>query len=116
MDNCTQSEDQFQQCVTSCLLSNYGSLYDIASDLNPLSVSGLLGNEVTNTLESEIQKQGTRNLYGNSREYKTGQRQLKTLSQFRKFNIASLVLGAGALGFQVGAQGYCRVSCMGAVE
>ena len=62
-------------------------------------------------MDSELQKQGNRNSYGNNKQFQAGRRQLKMLSQFRKFNAASLVLGAGAIGFQLGAQGYCRVEC-----
>ena len=70
-----------------------------------------MGNEVGEILEDELQKQGNRNSYGNAKEFRRGQRQLKTLQQFKVFTRVTGVLGAGAVGFQVGAQGYCRVQC-----
>ena len=84
--------------------------------LNPLSVLGLVGHEVSEALGTKLQGQGNRNSYGNSKEFMTGRRQLRTLSQFKKFNAAGFVVGAGAISFQVGAQGYCRVECVGTGE
>ncbi len=107
----TNDVSEYKQCVNTCIQNRYGSIYEAADALNPLSVSGLVGNEVAEVLDTELQKQGNRNSYGNTKEFRSGRRQLKTLSQFRKFNAASLVIGAGAIGFQLGAQGYCRVEC-----
>lgn len=109
--NQISGKNEFKQCVATCIMDNYGALYETAGALNPLSLSGIVGNEVAEALDTELQKQGNRNSYGNSKQFQTGQRQLRTLSQFRKFNAASLILGAGAIGFQLGAQGYCRVEC-----
>lgn len=104
-------QNEFKQCVNTCIRDNYGSLYEAADALNPLSVSGLVGNEVAEVLDTELQKQGNRNSYGDGKQFRTGQRQLRTLAQFRKFNAASLVVGSGAIGFQLGAQGNCRFQC-----
>ncbi|MCB1696251.1 MAG: hypothetical protein KDI34_08470 [Halioglobus sp.] len=108
-DAATQGE--FPRCVEACINDNYGIYYETAESLNPFSIGGLVGNEVGEILEDELQKQGNRNSYGNAKEFRRGQRQLKTLQQFKVFTRVTGVLGAGAVGFQVGAQGYCRVQC-----
>ena len=49
--------------------------------------------------------------HGGGRSFGAGVRQIRTLSQFARFNAGMAVVGFGALGFQAGAQGCCRVTC-----
>ena len=105
-------QGEFGQCVDTCIRDNYGQTYETAKSLSPLSVVGAVANEVTEVLDGRLERTAVRNSYGNNREFRTAQRQLRTLSQFRKFNAANAVIGAGAAGFQAGALGYCTVSCL----
>ena len=101
-----------------CLQENYGDLYDKAWDLSPLSVSSVLTDEATEYLEDSLSRQANRNLYSLSpnvsqKVFATGQRQARTLMQFRRFNGAMAVVGAGAFGFVAGANAYCTVAALG---
>jgi hypothetical protein len=105
--------ESFKQCVAQCINNYYGDSYAIASSLSPLSLQGWLTHEATTHLEDKLSQKGNRNAWGSSKgEFDKGRRQLKTLSQFKKFNGASLILGAGAAGYQLGALGYCSAECI----
>lgn len=118
-----ESYNELNQCVNTCLEETYGESYNKASELSPLSAIGALTEGVTQTLDSSLERSATHKSYGNSamstqpssgaQDYQTSQRQFKTLSQFRRFNAGMAVIGAGALGFQAGANGYCAVTCIG---
>ena len=109
------SSESFGQCVDACIATTYGEAYEVASDLSPLSVLSVGGNlgvsVASEWVEDSLSRTATRNLYGNRQHFNVGQRQLRTLSQLRAINNASMVLGVGAAGFQVGAQAYCRIQC-----
>jgi hypothetical protein len=91
--------ESFKQCVAQCINNYYGDSYVIASSLSPFSLQGWLTHEATTHLEDKLSQEGNRNAWGSSKgEFDKGRRQLKTLSQFKKFNVASLILGTGAAG------------------
>jgi RHS repeat-associated protein len=95
-------------CIRKCLNDNYGDLYTIAGYLNPLSIPSYALNQAGGEVARKLKQEGTLNLYAN---YKVGARQLSTLKQFNRFNAAMALAGAGALGFQAGAYGYCYYEC-----
>ena len=104
--------ENVQQCISGCISSYYGDMYTWAGYLSPLSLPSFAASELATGATEELSNQGNRNSYARSRkQFNTGQRQLKTLKQFNRFNAVNAVLGAGALDFQAGAYGYCRVSC-----
>ena len=115
----SESPDSFAMCVADCLESNYGGLYDAASAVSPLSAVSAGYEVLSRGLDAHGRRIATGNLYGDSpnlprgRSFGTGVRQMRTLSQFSRFNAGMAVIGVGALGFQAGAQAYCRVSCIG---
>jgi RHS repeat-associated protein len=98
-----------ESCVQKCLREYYGSLLDTAWDLSPFSFVSFALDEASSLLEDALKKQATRNL--NSPDYYIGKRQMRTLQQFRRFNAASAVVGAGAAGFLAGAYGTCALKC-----
>ncbi|GMU74804.1 MAG: hypothetical protein AMXMBFR45_02950 [Gammaproteobacteria bacterium] len=101
-----------RDCVALCLKAYYGDFYTFALAASPLSFTGFALDEVAEATETNLSRQANRALYGlSTRSYEKGKRLLRTLKQFRGFNAANQVLGAGALGFVVGAQGYCRFQC-----
>jgi len=105
---CSSNNDK-NDCLSKCLQKNYGDLYTWASALSPLSMVSA-GLDVYGGQTSRKLKQiGLKKLHT---DYKVGKRMLKTGSQFGKFNSVMAVVGAGALGFQVGALGYCYFSCL----
>lgn len=108
----SQVEDGFKQCFDACLKNNYGESYEVAKELSPLSVASVVTNEVSELIETKLERDATRKLYGNSKDFDAGRRQLKTLAQFRKFNAGMAVIGAGALGFQAGAWVNCSINCV----
>jgi hypothetical protein len=81
-----------------CLREPYGDSYDWAWNISSLSISSIVIGAVTEYLEDEIRRQGNRILYGNSRQYEVGKRQIQTLSQFKKFNAAMAAAGQGKQG------------------
>ncbi|WP_028768311.1 hypothetical protein [Shewanella fidelis] len=104
--------ENIQQCISSCISSYYGDMYTWAGNLSPLSLPSFAASEFAVGVADELSNQGNRNSYGRARkQFITGERQLKTLKQFSRFNAVNAVVGAGALGFQAGAYGYCRVNC-----
>ncbi len=98
-----------------CLRQTYGDSYDVAWDLNPLSVSSIVSNGITESLEDNLSRTANRNKYGDTLHNEAGRarqsaaanRQLRTLGQFKKFNIAMGVVGASAAGYWFGANCYC---------
>jgi hypothetical protein len=90
-----------------CVQQTYGDSYQAAWDLTPLDLPSILIDEITELTEGALSRIGNRNMYGNARQYEAGKRQLRTLSQFRKFNASMAVLGAAATGFVIGANVYC---------
>jgi RHS repeat-associated protein len=103
--------NEAKQCVSSCIENRYGSVYEVAESLNPLSAASLLTSEAAELLSGRIETTGIRNTYGNSKDWKVGTRQLKTAAQFNNFNASMAVVGSGAAGFMVGAQMYCSFEC-----
>ncbi|MFV0477687.1 MAG: RHS repeat-associated core domain-containing protein [Parahaliea sp.] len=97
-------------CFDECLKDNYGDLYDQAGYLDPLALLSVAANEFAEYASDRIYREGLRNI--NSGQFRTGQRQLRTLAQFSRFNAAAAVVGAGAFGFRRGAELYCAVSCL----
>ena len=100
-----------------CLQDNYDDLYDQAFGLSPLSLISLATDEFTEYLADQLNGQANRNLYslrpgGSQQLYQTGKRQARTLMQFRRFNEAMAVVGAGAFGFVAGANAYCAVETL----
>lgn len=102
-----------------CLHSYYGDSYDVAWNVSPLSVPSLIMSGVTESMEDQLRRKGIGNLYGNARsgqyglvtgrQYAAGQRQMRTLAQFRRFNLALLAAGVGATGFIGGANIQCTL-------
>jgi hypothetical protein len=110
----TQGEEQEQPSPRQqCLNEYYGDSYATAWDISPLSISSILidgGTKyLTEYLEDKLSQQANRNLYGNSKQYEIGKRQVRTLPQFRKFNAVMAVAGAGALGYIAGANISCTL-------
>ena len=104
---------QLNQCVDICLDSTYGDTYKWAKNLSPVSAVGAVTHEATSTLDGRLSRAANTNAWGSTRaEHLTGMRQLRTLSQFRTFNAAGAVVGAGAFGFMTGANAYCAVECL----
>lgn len=114
--------DATAQCRAVCIETNYGQLYDIAGDLNPLSYSGAAGYVVSEVGTSMLERKA---LYGSlkydnsgpltidkTKDFAASRRQLRTLKQFRAFSYWTTILGVGAAGFQTGAQGYCAIQCI----
>jgi hypothetical protein len=104
------------QCIDSCLATTYGNSYELAKDLNPLTTLGSLASElvtgeVTEILDTKLSRAANSNAWGSHAEFVKGTRQLRTLQQFRAFNAGAAVVGAGATGFQAGANAYCAVEC-----
>jgi RHS repeat-associated protein len=111
-DNFDWRGENIQQCMATCINSNYGDLYELAGDFSLLSPPSVALNEWSKDLTERIKSDGTRKLYGESSKINNaGKRQLKTLRQFSKFTVVNGFVGSFALGFQAGAYGYCRVQC-----
>jgi len=98
-----------EKCMRDCLKNNYGSAYEWARTLNPLSAVSLANDLNSKYSSLKLRQAGARNINLN---YKVGARQLRTLGQFGRFNAAMGVVGAGAFGFWAGANGYCYLQCM----
>jgi hypothetical protein len=94
-----------------CIEEYYGDSYETAFDISPLQISSILVDEVSEyfDVEGNLRRTANRNLYGDAEQYEAGKRQLRTLSQFRAFNAANAVAGAGAVGYVVGANISCTV-------
>jgi RHS repeat-associated protein len=109
------SKATIEQCVSTCLQSNYGEAYEVAEQLSPLSLIGAaqeIGTKmVTDKLGTKLEVTAVGNSYSGKSGFEVSQRQNKTLSQFRFFNGATSAVGAAASGFIIGAQLYCGVSC-----
>lgn len=107
-----EGEKEEESDTQRCLRENYGDIYDKALDLSPFSLASLATDEITEYLDDSLSRQANRNLYSLSpnvsqRIFSTGQRQARTLMQFRRFNAVMAVVGAGAGGVVVGANIYC---------
>jgi RHS repeat-associated protein len=98
-----------KKCIRDCLQKNYGDLYGWASTLNPLSAVSLGNSLYSDYSAKKLKQSGLRNKHTN---WKVGKRQMRTLGQFGKFNSAMAVVGAGAFGFQLGADIYCYLQCL----
>jgi len=111
--NAQNSLEQFNQCRGSCLKSEYGSYYETASDLSPLSLMDQITGEAIDLFDEVATKEANKNAWSaDKKDFEKGKRQLKKLSQLRKFNTGMAVVGAGAAGFQAGANLYCGASCL----
>jgi hypothetical protein len=104
-----QQEPERESLRQQCIREYYGDSYARAWDISPLSISSIFIDGGTEYLEDKLSQQANRNLYGNSRQYEVGKRQIRTLSQFRKFNAAMAVAGAGAVGYIAGANISCTL-------
>jgi len=115
--------DRAQACQATCIDDTYGPEYYLAGDLNPLAGIGPILEEVVsgvamNELEHGLKIAAQRNAYGDSKNLPLGRspaaglRQAQTLSQARLANGIGAVVGAGAFGFQLGANAYCGVQCL----
>jgi hypothetical protein len=108
-------EQKKEDCIRKCVQNYYGSSYAAADSLNPLYIFGSVSQYVTSRLEGRLRREGTRESYNGrslqNRSYETGRRQLRTLGQFRRFNLGMLVIGIGAATFQGTAYLYCNNEC-----
>ena len=123
LKDCENKDDKEKEdCINKCLQSNYGSAYSFAQYASPFSAlgaagiaSGVIGDDVGRNLTAE----GNRNLNGRSalnptrdyRDYSRGARQIRTVSQFGRINVASLLLGVGASTFIATANLICSSRC-----
>ncbi len=105
-----ECDEDDPDCFDECLKDNYGDLYDQAGYFDPLALLSFAANEFAEYASDRIYREGLRNI--NSGQFRTGQRQLRTLAQFNRFNAAAALVGAGAFGFRRGAELYCAVSCL----
>ncbi|MCY4045937.1 MAG: RHS repeat-associated core domain-containing protein [Cellvibrionales bacterium] len=106
----TADLEKINSCVDTCLKNTYGQTYEISKALSPLSAIGIGSTVATSELETKLETNANRN--GWSGNHKTYMRQIRTLNQFKGFNAINAILGAGALGFQTGANLYCTAGCL----
>jgi RHS repeat-associated protein len=97
-----------EECIKNCLDKNYGDLYTIAKSLSPLGAVSMVLNVASSESARALKRSATIKKHT---IYKVGARQMKTYSQFSRFNTAMAVVGAFASGFQAGAYGYCYYQC-----
>lgn len=111
--------EDFLQCRSGCLDNRYGDAYDFAVELNPLTVSGVAVDQAVKWADSTAVRSISQNRYADSVNLPLGRSsaaaalQSRLLYGLRTVNASSALLGAGALGFMGGANGYCAVECMG---
>lgn len=113
---CDPNDDD---CVQQCLAINYGESYRAASKLSLLSLPSYVASEFASEVADRAKAEGNRKLNGGDinakqsrhSEFKSGKAIAKGASQLVRFNAGMTVVGAFATGFQVGALGYCNISC-----
>lgn len=102
-------EAKKKQCIDSCLES-FGDYYEVAAFLSPYSSWGVAGVIATETYEAfgepNLRRRGIRQQnYGN---FRWGQRLLRGVKLFARFNLASTIATASGAFGQLAMYSYCR--------
>ncbi|MCV6626898.1 MAG: hypothetical protein OIF38_12425, partial [Cellvibrionaceae bacterium] len=105
----------YKQCIVGCLNTRYSGAFEIVGPLSPLSLVGVGSSLIEPTVDSMTRPKINRLAWQDSyKSMSTANRQYLLLKWLRMTSNASLVVGTGAIGFQVGAGGYCGLwECVG---
>ncbi len=118
-------QQSFTDCMKDCLDKNYGSSFDIALDLSPFSLAGLLEEAYTSIAEflgdealknapiAGAIKEGSliEKMAAAADEASMAKRLAPLMKILGPLSKASGVVGAAASGYVLGALAYCAADC-----